>query len=425
MSARPTKVESRDERSPRTRERASHAFIHPVLPLVSCTIIFDASLARLLSFSRARRLLAAGVPELEPHSRARPSIDGPARSNAMKSIARARVVFPVALRGIDVTRARAMTTAAASTSRALVSRPPRWVLARASDEWSSEASGGGDANASKRGRRSTANGNGNGNGKIKSKKSAIEAALQNIFDDSDPDAEEQERERWMRLLGSMWRAFLVLFIAPFVIAQSVKSILVTPWLGAHWGKLNSSLGMQQRQNVADGIQKFEQRLYYDRIISGAGRLHADVERELLVEEARRLEAIEKRAAFQATGNAIGSMIFIVMTVTIITLQKANISRLLGEISDEFIGLDAATQAFILMLVADMVVGYHSSDGWQALLAVIITHYGLDFHKFEMAVRIFVAVVPVTLDIGFKYWVFNKLRKISPSTQIILGEIERH
>ena len=87
---------------------------------------------------------------------------------------------------------------------------------------------------------------------------------------------------------------------------------------------------------------------------------------------------------------------------------------MGEISDEFIGLDAATQAFILMLVADMVVGYHSSDGWQALLAVIITHYGLDFHKFEMAVRIFVAVVPVTLDIGFKYWVFNKLRKISPS-----------
>ena len=79
------------------------------------------------------------------------------------------------------------------------------------------------------------NGNGNGNGKIKSKKSAIEAALQNIFDDSDPEAEEQERERWMRLLGSMWRAFLVLFIAPFVIAQSVKSILVTPWFGGALG----------------------------------------------------------------------------------------------------------------------------------------------------------------------------------------------
>jgi hypothetical protein len=177
--------------------------------------------------------------------------------------------------------------------------------------------------------------------------------------------------------------------------------------------------------VAQGIQKFEERLYYDRIISGAPRLHADVERGLLLEEARRLEDIEKKKSFLATGNVIGSLIFITMTVTIVTLQKSNISRLLGDISDEFIGLDAATQAFILMLGADMVVGYHSSDGWQAFLACIITHYGLDFHKFEMAVRIFVAVVPVTLDIGFKYWVFNKLRKISPSTQIILGEIERH
>ena len=35
------------------------------------------------------------------------------------------------------------------------------------------------------------------------------------------------------------------------------------------------------------------------------------------------------AAFQATGNAIGSMIFIVMTVTIITLQKGEHFASLG------------------------------------------------------------------------------------------------
>jgi len=294
----------------------------------------------------------------------------------------------------------------------------------------------GDVGASARASRSKADGdgaprkprlkaNGTANGKSAQKKSALELALKNIFDDNDEDAVEQERLRWWRLMNSMWRAFLVLFVTPFVCAQSVKSAIVTPWLGAHWGAFNASLNLQQRQNVAQGIQKFEERLYYDRIISGAPRLHADVERGLLLEEARRLEDIEKKKSFLATGNVIGSLIFITMTVTIVTLQKSNISRLLGDISDEFIGLDAATQAFILMLGADMVVGYHSSDGWQAFLACIITHYGLDFHKFEMAVRIFVAVVPVTLDIGFKYWVFNKLRKISPSTQIILGEIERH
>lgn len=258
------------------------------------------------------------------------------------------------------------------------------------------------------------------------KKSALETALKNIFDDNIAESEEAERMRWWRLSHSLWRAFLVLFVTPFVAAQSVKSVIVNPWLGAHWGRMNASLTSQQRENVANGIQRFEQRVYYDRIIAGHKHVHTETTtREMLVEEARRLEDIERHKSYVATGNVIGSLIFITMTVTIVTLQKSNIARLLGEISDEFISLDAATQAFILMLGADMLVGYHSSDGWQAILATIITHYGIDFHKCEMAVRIFVAVVPVTLDIGFKYWVFNKLRKISPSTQIILGEIERH
>lgn len=278
--------------------------------------------------------------------------------------------------------------------------------------------------SSSRERRSGGNG-GKSSSSSSNKKSALELALANIFDDGDDDAKAQERMRWKRLVNAMWRALLVLFIAPFVVAQSVKSVMVTPWLGAHWNNLNSSLTNEQQANVARGIESFEQRARLDRIMAGAKKPAEDVERELLRAEAKRLGDLERKKSFEATGNVIGSLIFITMTVTIITLQKKNISRLLDEIGDEFIGLDAATQAFILMLGADMVVGYHSSDGWQALLACVITHYGFDFHRFEMAVRIFVAVVPVTLDIGFKYWVFNRLRKISPSTQIILGEIERH
>ena len=239
------------------------------------------------------------------------------------------------------------------------------------------ASGTGGASGGIVRRSARLNGSGRANGK---KKSALESALSNIFDDNIAESEEAERRRWLRLSNSLWRAFLVLFVTPFVCAQSVKSVVINPWLGAHWGRLNSSLNQQQRQNVATGIQRFEQRMYYDRIINGHSRLSADIEREMLVAEARRLEEIEKQKSFVATGNVIGSLIFITMTVTIVTLQKSNIARILGEISDEFISLDAATQAFVLMLGADMVVGYHSSDGWQAVLATIITHYGVDFHK---------------------------------------------
>lgn len=302
---------------------------------------------------------------------------------------------------------------------------------------SSGGSGGGAAESSSLSSRGNGNGNGGGNGdagktsKSSSKssssgsKKSLSMSLKSIFDSDDAKTAAAERERWRRLLNSAGRATLLIFVAPWVCAQSVKSAFITPWLGAHWNDLHRSLNVTQKQRVADGIQKFEQRLYYDRITSGAKVPTADEHRDVLREEARKLEAIERKRSFEATGNALGSLVFIIMTVTIITLQKMNIARLLNEMSDEFISLDAATQAFILMLGADMVVGYHSSDGWQALLACFITHYGFNYEHFEMAVRIFVAVVPVTLDLAFKYWVFNKLRKISPSTQIILGEIERH
>jgi hypothetical protein len=32
---------------------------------------------------------------------------------------------------------------------------------------------------------------------------------------------------------------------------------------------------------------------------------------------------------------------------------------------------------------------------------------------------------VGLDVAFKFWVFKELRRLSPSTQVILGEIDRH
>ena len=365
----------------------------------------------------------------------------PANGSALSARASARCAASTSGTGHLVHRNGAASSSSRSETRASRGRRGCIFLPRASAEGDANgrvvesggsattgasgtggASGAGGASGGIARRSARINGSGRLNGK---KKSALESALANIFDDNIAESEEAERRRWLRLSHSLWRAFLVLFVTPFVCAQSVKSVVVNPWLGAHWGRLNSSLNQQQRQNVATGIQRFEQRMYYDRIINGHSRLNADVEREMLVAEARRLEEIEKQKSFVATGNVIGSLIYITMTVTIVTLQKSNIARILGEISDEFISLDAATQAFILMLGADMVVGYHSSDGWQAVLATIITHYGIDFHKCEMAVRIFVAVVPVTLDVGFKYWVFNKLRKISPSTQIILGEIERH
>ena len=119
------------------------------------------------------------------------------------------------------------------------------------------------------------------------------------------------------------------------------------------------------------------------------------------------------------------MIYVSILVCVLVYQKEFMSKMLNELSAVQRGWIRRRRRLFLMLGADMVVGYHSSDGWQAFLAFVITRYGGDYRKFETFARMFVATVPVFLDVCFKYWVFNKLRKMSPSTQIILSEIERH
>ena len=89
----------------------------------------------------------------------------------------------------------------------------------------------------------------------------------------------------------------------------------------------------------------------------------------------------------------------------------------------FFDLGPANQAFILLLSSDVLVGYHSADGWNTVLESLGEKYGIaDNHA---AISIFTALVPVGMDVLFKFWVFKYLRKLAPSTQIILDDIDRH
>ena len=60
--------------------------------------------------------------------------------------------------------------------------------------------------------------------------------------------------------------------------------------------------------------------------------------------------------------------------------------------DSFFAMEPASQAFILLLVSDVLVGYHSADGWQTVLKEVGGHYGVKDQ--EEAISVFVAIVPV-------------------------------
>ncbi|KAI0502669.1 hypothetical protein KFK09_017626 [Dendrobium nobile] len=130
--------------------------------------------------------------------------------------------------------------------------------------------------------------------------------------------------------------------------------------------------------------------------------------------------LENRRAF---GNIWSDMIYGVTLFILIYANKSKVAllkftgyKLLNNISD-------SGKAFLIILVTDIFLGYHSESGWQALIEIILDHYGLEVD--QAAITIFISTFPVFIDASVKLWLFKFLPKLSPNVANIFEEMKRH
>ncbi|PZO44497.1 MAG: hypothetical protein DCF19_01740 [Pseudanabaena frigida] len=96
-------------------------------------------------------------------------------------------------------------------------------------------------------------------------------------------------------------------------------------------------------------------------------------------------------------------------------------RTIKEFLDEILySLNDNAKAFLIIISTDTFVGFHSSEGWDALLTVVFDHFGLPENK--ILAQSFISTVPVFLDGLFKFWIFQYLTQASPATATIYREM---
>jgi hypothetical protein len=92
-----------------------------------------------------------------------------------------------------------------------------------------------------------------------------------------------------------------------------------------------------------------------------------------------------------------------------------------EFFDEVLySLNDNAKAFLIIISTDTFVGFHSSEGWDALLTVVFAHFGLPENR--ILSQSFISTVPVFLDGLFKFWIFQYLTRASPATATIYKEM---
>ena len=79
----------------------------------------------------------------------------------------------------------------------------------------------------------------------------------------------------------------------------------------------------------------------------------------------------------------------------------------------FFGLDDSKKSLLILLVTDLLVGYHSSNLWEFFFQFLLNHYGLPEN--QTGIFLLVATFPVLLDVLFKYLIFRHLNRASPAT----------
>ncbi|GAV83149.1 CemA domain-containing protein [Cephalotus follicularis] len=130
--------------------------------------------------------------------------------------------------------------------------------------------------------------------------------------------------------------------------------------------------------------------------------------------------LENRRAF---ANIWSDMVFGIAIFVLLYFNQNQVAllkftgyKIINNISD-------TGKAFLIILITDIFLGYHSESGWRTLLEIIVEHYGLEVD--QSAIIIFVCLIPVIMDACVKLWMFKFLPRLSPKVSNIFREMKRH
>jgi len=218
------------------------------------------------------------------------------------------------------------------------------------------------------------------------------------------------------------------FIIPTVIAKVVEFSIISPIVSeelklAGQDRTTIELREDQEVDILEKLHRYEQKIEFETIMGRQAPLTTIEKQNLLHKEAERLEALEIQRAIAVEGNRYSDLVFISAFLIMVVVYSDQAKLVVTGTKNAFFALEPAQQAFILLLSSDVLVGYHSADAWQTVLRSIGGHYGIP--EEENLISLFVAFVPVSVDVLFKFWVFKYLRRMAPSTQVILDDIDRH
>ncbi|BAZ45947.1 CemA family protein [Chondrocystis sp. NIES-4102] len=246
--------------------------------------------------------------------------------------------------------------------------------------------------------------------------------LNRIKQEIDPKSEDTEEEVIRKFRKSRnktaisVRFLLILIIVPLLTHQVTKSLFVTPLVDRYFVNHEQQIlfiNKDLEEEAFAELHRYEEQLHFKSIIGLTPPLSIE-EQEIKVKEKAEELAEESRAeGANAIANVFADLFSLLAFGAIIYFCKREIQIIKSFLDEIAYGLSDSAKAFLIILLTDIFVGYHSPHGWEVILEGVSRHLGLPENRdFNF---LFIATFPVILDTVLKYWIFRYLNRISPSS----------
>ncbi|NLQ05480.1 proton extrusion protein PcxA [Cylindrospermopsis raciborskii] len=219
------------------------------------------------------------------------------------------------------------------------------------------------------------------------------------------------------------RFFLLIIIIPLIVQNFSKNLLFTP-LFTQWMNQDNQrvfLNREMEEKALNEVKTFERKLQFQNLLHMAPPLSPE-EIEIEVKD-KALDLAEefRRDSSLAIGNIFADVMSLISFAIIIGWRKKDIEVVQSLLDKIAYGLSDSAKAFIIILITDIFVGFHSPHGWEIILESLAEHLGLPASR--NVIFLFIATFPVILNTIFKYWIFRYLSRLSPSALATLKEMD--
>jgi len=228
----------------------------------------------------------------------------------------------------------------------------------------------------------------------------------------------QELRQWRQQSKRALRWLAILLFVPLISAILTKQLLFGPLLGSYSDKHPTDVQLNEeiRTEFSAHLAEFKSELEIRELLKLTPPLNVEARQDMLAEKATELWREARDEELNGLKNVLADGTATLAFAILVFFNQRRLTVIRTFANRAFLSLSDPVKIFVFILVTDIFVGFHSAEGWDAILTGLTYHFGLPDRP--NAIKIFIATVPVMMDSFIKFWIFSYLTRFSPTSSAI-------